>query len=70
MDAPSEFTSAHFCADVQNQQVGTSQRDLKCYQLTKDGFMFLVMGFTGAKAAALNTSLSGSACCLHWKAAK
>tara|TARA_R110001592_G_scaffold32494_2_gene113718 strand:- start:2102 stop:2269 length:168 start_codon:yes stop_codon:yes gene_type:complete len=55
---------------VQNQQVGTSQRDLKCYQLTKDGFMFLVMGFTGAKAAALNTSLSGSACCLHWKAAK
>jgi phage regulator Rha-like protein len=38
---------------VQNQQVGTSQRDLKCYHLTKDGFMFLVMGFTGAKAAEL-----------------
>jgi Rha family phage regulatory protein len=52
-DAPSEFTSAHFCANVQNQQVGTSQRDLKCYHLTKDGFMFLVMGFTGAKAAEL-----------------
>ncbi|UCX05015.1 Rha family transcriptional regulator [Shewanella glacialimarina] len=53
VDAPSEFTSAHFCANVQNQQVGTSQRDLKCYHLTKDGFMFLVMGFTGAKAAEL-----------------
>ncbi|MCT7942401.1 Rha family transcriptional regulator [Shewanella holmiensis] len=52
-DAPSEFTSAHFWANVQNQQVGTSQRDLKCYHLTKDGFMFLVMGFTGAKAAEL-----------------
>ncbi|WP_434927157.1 Rha family transcriptional regulator [Shewanella sp. HL-SH2] len=52
-DAPSEFTSAHFRANVQNQQVGTSQRDLKCYHLTKDGFMFLVMGFTGAKAAEL-----------------
>ncbi|MEO3682434.1 Rha family transcriptional regulator [Shewanella vesiculosa] len=38
---------------MQNQQVGTSQSDLKCYQLTKDGFMFLMMGFTGAKAAKL-----------------
>lgn len=50
-DAPSEFTSAHFCANVQNQQVGSSSRDLRTYQMTKDGFMFLVMGFTGAKAA-------------------
>ncbi|MDT3335656.1 Rha family transcriptional regulator [Shewanella sp. SP1S1-7] len=53
VEAPSDFTSAHFRANVQNQQVGTSQRDLKCYHLTKDGFMFLVMGFTGAKAAEL-----------------
>jgi Rha family phage regulatory protein len=53
VDAPSEFTSTHFFVNVQNQQVGTSQRDLKCYQLTKDVFMFLVMGFTGAKAAEL-----------------
>jgi Rha family phage regulatory protein len=53
VDAPSEFTSAHFCANVQNQQVGNNQRDLRTYQLTKDGFMFLVMGFTGAKAAEL-----------------
>jgi phage regulator Rha-like protein len=50
---PSEFTSTHFCVNVQNQQVGTSQRDFKCYQLTKDDFMFLVIGFTGAKAAEL-----------------
>ncbi|MGI2078483.1 Rha family transcriptional regulator [Shewanella putrefaciens] len=53
VEAPSEFTSAHFWANVQNQQVGTATRDLKCYHLTKDGFMFLVMGFTGAKAAEL-----------------
>ncbi|MGL6122445.1 MAG: Rha family transcriptional regulator [Shewanella sp.] len=52
-DAPSEFTSNHFWCNVQNQQVGTATRDLKCYHLTKDGFMFLVMGFTGAKAAEL-----------------
>ncbi|MGE6569534.1 Rha family transcriptional regulator [Shewanella vesiculosa] len=50
---PSEFTSTHFCVNAQNQQVGTSQRDFKCYQLTKDDFMFLVMGFTGTKAAEL-----------------
>ncbi|MCU8034369.1 MULTISPECIES: Rha family transcriptional regulator [unclassified Shewanella] len=53
VEAPSEFTSAHFWANVQNQQVGTATRDLKCYHLTKDGFMFLVMGFTGTKAAQL-----------------
>lgn len=52
-DAPKEFTSTHFCVNVQNQAVGTSQRDLRTYQMTKDGFMFLVMGFTGAKAAEL-----------------
>ncbi|MEL4248560.1 Rha family transcriptional regulator [Shewanella xiamenensis] len=50
-DAPSEFTSNHFWCDVKNQQVGASSRDLRTYQMTKDGFMFLVMGFTGAKAA-------------------
>ncbi|QYK07568.1 Rha family transcriptional regulator [Shewanella mangrovisoli] len=53
LDAPTDFTSANFSANVQNQQVGTSSRDLRTYQMTKDGFMFLVMGFTGAKAAQL-----------------
>lgn len=53
VEAPSDFTSAHFRANVQNQQVGESSRDLRTYQMTKDGFMFLVMGFTGAKAAQL-----------------
>ena len=48
-----DFTSTNFSANVQNQQVGNSQRDLKCYHLTKDGLMFLVMGFTGAKVAKL-----------------
>ncbi|AVI66540.1 Rha family transcriptional regulator [Shewanella sp. WE21] len=53
IEAPSEFTSTHFCVNLQNQKVGNNQRDLRHYQMTKDGFMFLVMGFTGAKAAEL-----------------
>ncbi|WP_351123339.1 Rha family transcriptional regulator [Shewanella sp. T24-MNA-CIBAN-0130] len=52
-DAPHDFTSNHFWCNVQNQKVGATTRDLKCYHMTKDGFMFLVMGFTGAKAAQL-----------------
>ena len=53
LECSPEFTSAHFWANVENQQVGTSSRDLKHYEMTKDGFMFLVMGFTGKKAAAI-----------------
>ena len=53
VEAPADFTSTHFRVNVQNQQVGASSRDLRTYQMTKDGFMFLVMGFTGAKAAQL-----------------
>lgn len=53
LDCSPEFTLANFSAHVENQQVGTARRDMKYYEMTKDGFMFLVMGFTGAKAAAI-----------------
>ncbi|MGE9774919.1 DUF2158 domain-containing protein [Acinetobacter baumannii] len=47
-----EFTSAHFCAHVQTVEIGNgATRESKYYEMTKDGFIFLVMGFTGAKAA-------------------
>lgn len=52
LDCPLEFMSANFSAHVENQQVGTSRRDMKCYEMTKDGFMLLVMGFTGKPAMA------------------
>ena len=45
------FTSANFCAHVEFVQAGAVKRKSKVYQMTKDGFMFLVMGFTGKKAA-------------------
>lgn len=53
LDCSPEFTSAHFCAHVENQIVGVAEREIRYFEVTKDGFMFLVMGFTGKKAARL-----------------
>ncbi|OIV47977.1 hypothetical protein BK025_00035 [Sodalis sp. TME1] len=48
-----EFASANFSADVQKVDIGNgATRDSKIFTMTKDGFVFLVMGFTGKKAAA------------------
>lgn len=51
LECSPEFTSAQFWAHVQPIQAGAVTRDSKYYEMTKDGFIFLVMGFTGAKAA-------------------
>lgn len=51
LDCSPEFTSAHFYAHAQTIQAGAVQRESKYYEMTKDGFIFLVMGFTGATAA-------------------
>ncbi len=51
LDCSASFASANFSAHVVNMQAGAVKRDSKCYEMTKDGFMFLVMGFTGKKAA-------------------
>lgn len=53
LDCSPEFTSANFCAHVEIIQAGAVKRESKVYQITKDGFMFLVMGFTGKKAATI-----------------
>lgn len=54
LDCSPEFSSANFSADVQTVEVGNgAERESRCYLITKDGFMFLVMGFTGKKAARL-----------------
>ncbi len=53
-DTPTDFTSAHFSAHVQKVDIGNgATRNSKLWNMTKDGFMFLVMGFTGTKAAKL-----------------
>ncbi|EFE22785.1 phage regulatory protein, Rha family [Edwardsiella tarda ATCC 23685] len=45
------FTTANFSAIVVTAQAGFDQREVDAYEMTKDGFVFLVMGFTGKKAA-------------------
>ncbi|NHR07626.1 Rha family transcriptional regulator [Chromobacterium haemolyticum] len=53
LDCSKEFASAHFCANTRTEKIGDrgAKREFKYYEMTKDGFMFLVMGFTGAQAA-------------------
>ncbi|WP_063653452.1 Rha family transcriptional regulator [Candidatus Arsenophonus triatominarum] len=46
-----EFASANFSAHVEKIKAGAVIRESKYYEMTKDGFVFLVMGFTGKKAA-------------------
>ena len=51
LDCSPEFVSANFSAHQEIIQAGAVKRPSKYYQMTKDGFMFLVMGFTGKEAA-------------------
>lgn len=51
IDCSPEFTSAHFCVHAETIKAGAVERPSKFYEMTKDGFTFLVMGFTGKEAA-------------------
>ncbi|WP_334471098.1 Rha family transcriptional regulator [Arsenophonus sp. PmNCSU2021_1] len=51
LDCSREFMTANFSAIVVKVQAGFNERETKAYEMTKDGFVFLVMGFTGKKAA-------------------
>lgn len=51
LDCSPEFATANFLAVVRSVQAGIHQREEKYYEITRDGFAFLCMGFTGAKAA-------------------
>lgn len=53
LDCSPEFTSSNFSLHVEKQLIGIAEREIRYYEITKDGFMFLVMGFTGKKAARL-----------------
>ncbi|MCF4058582.1 Rha family transcriptional regulator, partial [Escherichia coli] len=49
LDCSAEFTERNFSPSEYTDSTG---RKLPMYQITKNGFLFLVMGFTGKKAAA------------------
>ncbi|HHI2551384.1 TPA: Rha family transcriptional regulator [Klebsiella aerogenes] len=53
LECSSEFTALNFKA---SDYIDSSGRTLPCYEITRSGFMFLVMGFTGKKAAHLKES--------------
>lgn len=48
LDCPVEFNAANFGVIFFKDSMNREQR---AYEITKDGFSFLVMGYTGAKAA-------------------
>ena len=48
LDCSKEFTELNFKLSKYKDSTG---RTLPCYEITRDGFSFLVMGFTGSRAA-------------------
>jgi len=48
LDCSTDFTERNFTL---SEYLDSTGRKLPMYEMTKDGFMFLVMGFTGAAAA-------------------
>ena len=53
LECSSEFHQLNFQPMVYEVEIGSgAKRDFPAYRLTRDGFAFLAMGFTGKKAAA------------------
>lgn len=50
LEVPDNFSSANFSAhDIEITAGKGARRKSKIYRMTKDGFMLLVMGFTGKR---------------------
>ena len=45
-----EFAKSNFGLTYENRKIGNTTRSTPFYRISKDGFMLLVMGFTGEKA--------------------
>lgn len=53
LDCSEQFTIRNFSRMVKNKSIGSgAEREIVYYEMTRNGFIFLVMGFTGKKAAA------------------
>ncbi|WEI20125.1 Rha family transcriptional regulator [Acinetobacter proteolyticus] len=53
MKCSQSFRERNFAFTLENKQIGNAKRNTGFYQMTKDGWMFLVMGFTGERADAI-----------------
>ena len=52
LDCSPEFCARNFAeTSISGNQANGGTRKLPCYQITRDGFAFLAMGFTGKRAA-------------------
>jgi Rha family phage regulatory protein len=51
LDCSPQFRASNFGLTVVREKVGATFRELRAFDLTRDGFVFLVMGFTGREAA-------------------
>ncbi|SME96202.1 Rha family transcriptional regulator [Desulfovibrio gilichinskyi] len=49
LDIPDDFGLRNF---AESSYVNAQNKEMPCYNLTRDGFAYLVMGFTGKKASA------------------
>ncbi|MCV6589101.1 MAG: Rha family transcriptional regulator [Marinobacterium sp.] len=68
LDCSEEFASANFSAHVQIVKIGNgAKRESRFYEMTKDGFFFLVSSFTGKKAAAVKEAYIAA---FNWMAEK
>lgn len=50
-ESSDEFRERNFAFTCEIKEIGTSRRSVRHFDMTKDGFTFLVMGFTGSTAA-------------------
>lgn len=53
MKCSESFRERNFAFTLENKQIGNTRRNTGFYQMTKDGWMFLVMGFSGERADAI-----------------
>lgn len=52
MDCSVDFRERNFALTEERREIGVVTRNTLSIDMTKDGLVFLIMGFTGRKAAA------------------
>lgn len=67
MGCSEEFASVHFWTHEEMVRAGAVKRRSRVIEMDKDGFMFLVMGFTGKKAAQIKEAYINA---FNWMAEK
>jgi len=50
LDCSEEFRGRNFALTLEIKEIGIASREIRSFNMTRDGFTFLVMGFTGKEA--------------------